>query len=166
MWGNGPWWKTKWRHQMSRPGYIALTIKCGAFKLKEGTWPQYCCCYLSPCLCPGYKKFLCGIVFVFFCYFSCIIDDDYGRSHRTPCKIEFTYALPWFNKNVMPHRMLKKWYLKWTVRSKAFRSCKTCYSQKLTVCLGSLIVSTPHPPEIPKIMDNFSDIETRSYTAL
>ena len=22
---------------MSRPGYIALTIKCGAFKLKEGT---------------------------------------------------------------------------------------------------------------------------------
>ena len=111
MWGNGPWWKTKWRHQMSRPGYIALTIKCGAFKLKEGTWPQYCCCYLSPCLCLGYKKFLCGIVFVFFCYFSCIIDDDYGRSHRTPCKIKFTYALPWFNKNVMPHRMLKKCFL-------------------------------------------------------
>ena len=77
---------------MSRPGYIALTIKCGAFKLKEGTWPQYCCCYLSPCLCPGYKKFLCGIVFVFFCSLSCIIDDDYGRSYRTPCEVEFTYA--------------------------------------------------------------------------
>ena len=63
------------------------------FQIKRGhngTWPKYCC-YLSLCLCPGYKKFLCGFVFFFFFVIShsCIVDDHYGRSHRTPCKIEF-----------------------------------------------------------------------------